>query len=119
MLNTSARLVPLFVAAGLLPGCGGPGSPAYRLSSVSTALEEKAVFEDISRSSQYVGFTPRGATGMQIQLTQPGWEANVATIDIDLGEISVTHRVIDPSNLWILMQDAATSDSYDILSGHL
>lgn len=73
------------------------------LQSARTAADERRVFEYISRTSR-VHFSAYDSAGLKLDVSQPNWLGSVHSIHFhQYGKSPIEHRLIDPSNLSVLM----------------
>jgi hypothetical protein len=75
------------------------------LREAQTPEEEAAAFERIAESGSQIAFTPYDEEGDPLDMTQPDWWEDLHHIRLIVGPYSTDHEIIDPENIFILMQE--------------
>jgi hypothetical protein len=96
--------VRAFVFAVMLAACQGGG--LAEVARATTPAEERAAFAALVRGGG-VSFTAHDAGGAQLDMGAERWWERARTLRLGLrsGGETIEHRLIDPVNVLVLMQE--------------
>lgn len=97
-----ATFVRAIVFAVVLAACQGRG--LAEVARATTPAEERAAFEALVRAGK-VSFSAFDAEGQQLDLAGAKWWERARTLRLGAGGETIEHRLIDPVNVLVLMQE--------------